>query len=341
VYSLGLAGEKLYVGGEFTNVNNNGTVLNTADYIAAYEIGDTIAPVVLSITRADANPTLAAEVDFSVNFSETVTGVDISDFLLTTSGISGASIDGIVGSGSAYVVSVNTGSGSGTIRLDVVDDDSIVDAAFNPLGGTGTGNGNFTSGEFYTVPQILSLSLNSTAANDGWVLESSENSNSGGTLNDQANTFHLGDDKTNKQSVGVLHFDTSSLPDTAVVTSVVLKIQRQGLEGTDPFTTHGDLLVDIQEPYFGTTAELEVGDFEAIPGLSAVSRFDATPVSNWYGAIMDGAGYAYINLAGTTQFRLRFALDDNDDRYADYMKFYSGKAAEVNRPQLIVEYYVP
>lgn len=341
VHALRLLGDKLFVGGRFTNVNNNGTVLNTADYIAAYEIGDTIAPTALSITRADANPTLAATVDFTVTFSEDVTGVDLSDFSLTTDGISDANVSGVNGSGSAYVVTVNRGNGYGTIRLDVVDDDSIIDAAFNPLGGPGLGNGNFTSGEVYTVPQILSLSLNSVAANDGWVLESSETSNVGGTLNGTANTFHLGDDKANKQSVGILDFDTSGLPDTAVITSVVLMIEKQGLEGTDPFTTHGDLLVDIQKPYFGGTAGLEVGDFEATPGLSAVSMVDANPVSNWYSAIMDGAGYAYIDLAGTTQFRLRFALDDNDDRDADFMKFYSGKAAAGNRPQLIIEYYIP
>jgi hypothetical protein len=45
VYALGLLGDKLFVGGEFTNVNNNGTVLNTADYIAAYTINETPTPV--------------------------------------------------------------------------------------------------------------------------------------------------------------------------------------------------------------------------------------------------------------------------------------------------------
>ena len=58
---------------------------------------------------------------------------------------------GVNGSGSVYTVTVNTGSGSGTLRLDVTDDDSIVDMAGNPLGGTGTGNGNFTGGETYDV----------------------------------------------------------------------------------------------------------------------------------------------------------------------------------------------
>jgi hypothetical protein len=38
---------------------------------------------------------------------------------------------------------------------------------------------------------------------------------------------------------------------------------------------------------------------------------------------------------------LRFSLDDNNDAGADVIKFYSGEAAASNRPQLIVQYYVP
>jgi hypothetical protein len=89
-------------------------------------------------------------VHFIITFSEPVTGVDSTDFSLTTTGtISGAPISGVSGSGMIYTVTVNTGSGSGTIRLDVSDDDSIVDMASNPLGGVGTGNRDFTSGEAY------------------------------------------------------------------------------------------------------------------------------------------------------------------------------------------------
>jgi hypothetical protein len=46
---------------------------------------------------------------------------------------------------------VNTGSANGTIRLDVVDNNTIVDAANNPLGGVNVGDGDFTGGETYTV----------------------------------------------------------------------------------------------------------------------------------------------------------------------------------------------
>jgi len=111
----------------------------------------TDVPLVVSVTRAGANPTDAGSVSFTVVFSEIVTGVDLSDFSLTTSGISGASITDVSGSGSVYTVTVNTGSGAGTIRLDVVDDDSIKDVENNPLGGAGAANGNFTDGEVYII----------------------------------------------------------------------------------------------------------------------------------------------------------------------------------------------
>jgi len=63
----------------------------------------------------------------------------------------GASITEVSGGTKTYTVIVNTGSGIGVIRLNVVDNDSIMDLAFNPLGGAGAGNGNFSDGETYYV----------------------------------------------------------------------------------------------------------------------------------------------------------------------------------------------
>ncbi len=111
---------------------------------------DTTAPTVSSIVRASEDPTDAASVDFTVTFSESVTNVDITDFTLNTT-IPDASITGVTGSGTSYIVSVNTGSVSGDLRLDVVDDDTILDEVGNMLGGTGASNGDFTSGETYTI----------------------------------------------------------------------------------------------------------------------------------------------------------------------------------------------
>src|SRR6185436_18326138 len=87
-------------------------------------------PTVSSVTRADPNPAAALAVHFTVTFSEAVSGVNTTapfdDFALSTNGVTGASITSVSGSGDTYSVTVNTGTGEGTIRLDVVDDDSIV-----------------------------------------------------------------------------------------------------------------------------------------------------------------------------------------------------------------------
>ena len=120
-------------------------------------------PVVSSITRANPNPTNAASVNFTVTFSAAVTGVDVSDFSLTATGLTGAAVTGVSGSGNTYSVSVSTGSGDGTLRLDVVDDDSIIDLLLNPLGGTGVGNGDFSTGPEYTINR-------ETQASDGGVI---------------------------------------------------------------------------------------------------------------------------------------------------------------------------
>jgi hypothetical protein len=181
----------------------------------------------------------------------------------------------------------------------------------------------------------------SVATMDGWVLESTETSDLGGTKNNATTTFNVGDDAANKQYRAILHFDTSGLPNNAVITSVTLKINEQGLVGTDPFSTLGNLMVDIRKPFFGANYLLALNDFEAPASMTAVGTFDVTPVNDWFSAVLDSSSFPYINLAGSTQFRLAFALDDNNNFVADYIMFYSGNALAAVRPQLIVSYYVP
>jgi hypothetical protein len=62
-------------------------------------------------------------------------------------------------------------------------------------------------------------------------------------------------------------------------------------------------------------------------------------VDNWYSKSFGAANFQYISVDGVTQFRLRFAMDDNNDFGADYLKIYSGNALDTDRPQLVVEYY--
>lgn len=112
-------------------------------------------PTVSSITRLDTNPADAGEVEFAVTFSDPVTGVDVTDFALSTTGVVGAYVDHIhtTADPAVVVVHARTGVGAGTVRLDLVDDDTIITGQGTKLGGLGTANGSFSTGEVYTVVQ--------------------------------------------------------------------------------------------------------------------------------------------------------------------------------------------
>jgi len=109
-------------------------------------------PLVLSINRASFNPATSGDsVSWTVTFSQSVTGVDVGDFALVQSGgVSGATLTSATGSGTSWTVTANTGAGNGSLGLNLVDNDSIINAASLPLGGAGLVNGNFT-GQVYTV----------------------------------------------------------------------------------------------------------------------------------------------------------------------------------------------
>jgi uncharacterized delta-60 repeat protein len=122
-------------------------------------------PAVVSISRANTNPTAATSVKFTVKFSEVVTGVDAADFNLTLTGVTGAKVTAVSGSGTTRTVTVSTGSGNGTLRLNVRDNDTIRDAAGNKLGGTGAGNGNYTVGQRYTIDKTAPKVISSVRVN--------------------------------------------------------------------------------------------------------------------------------------------------------------------------------
>jgi predicted outer membrane repeat protein len=190
--------------------------------------------------------------------------------------------------------------------------------------------------------ESATMTFRSVGVNDGWILESGENTNVGGSRNIIATTFYVGDGAADKQYRSILSFNTTNLPDNAIITNVTIKIRKQAPVGTDPFTILGGLKVDMRKPYFGSTIGLVVGDFQAAAGRTETATFNPTPVNGWYSAVLNSIYRNYVNMKGATQFRLYFTLGDNDDNSADYMKFFSGNYATISaRPTLLIEYYVP
>jgi len=199
----------------------------------------------------------------------------------------------------------------------------------------------FTTGSIVVETEIFG----SNGADDGWILESTEISGVGGTLNKNSTTLRVGDDAANKQYRSVLSFDTPALPEGAVITSVTLKFKYQGKTGTLPFSTHGKLLADMCKGPFRGNPALQLNDFNGgCPSgfyKAKALLYTNTPADNWYSQSLLPEDFQFINLGGVTQFRLRFATDDNNDRGADFLKLYSGNADVANHPQLVIEYYIP
>ncbi len=184
----------------------------------------------------------------------------------------------------------------------------------------------------------------SISAQDGWVLESSETSNTGGTFNNSAVTIMLGDSAAKAQYRGILSFNTGVIPDTATITGVTLKVKQQSIVGTNPITALQGFIADIKNGYFGTVATLETGDFNSPPS-GAYGPFSPASVSGVYSINLTN-GRNFVNKLATngslTQIRLRFKLDDNNDAAANVLFLHSGNAvAAANRPQLVITYIVP
>jgi hypothetical protein len=177
------------------------------------------------------------------------------------------------------------------------------------------------------------------------VLEKGEKLEIGGSLDAASTTLRLGDDTLKKQYRSLLSFGTGiKLPDNALITKVTLKVMKQSIVGGgNPVTLFQGFMVDIMKGPFGTAA-LQASDFQA-PASKSYGPVKVTVSGNWYITDLTIAK-AYINkssmASGITQIRLRFKLDDNDNTVANYLSLYSGNATTAaNRPQLVIQYYVP
>ena len=123
------------------------TSTGTGPYSVSNSYTLVIAPApttVVSVTGLTPSPTAMATVSYQVVFAAAVTGVSAANFAVT--GPAGASVSSVTGAGTTYVVTVNTGTGSGALRLRVV----------NATGVSPTLAGlPFDTGTLYTISRLF------------------------------------------------------------------------------------------------------------------------------------------------------------------------------------------
>ena len=132
---------------------------------------------------------------------------------------------------------------------------------------------------------------------------------------------YLGDSASKQQYIAFFHFDTSSIPDGATITSATISMRRLG-KGGDP-TSLGTITVDIKNGYYGTDDGLSAADFQAASSATGVATLPY-PAANgdWVEGNLNSSGLSNINKTGCTQFKVRFTTDDDNDGTADYLSIY-------------------
>lgn len=188
----------------------------------------------------------------------------------------------------------------------------------------------------------VTATFQSVAAQDGWVLETSETSGIGGSVNTSNTNTCLGDNATRRQYRSILSFNTGAkLPDNAIITAITLRVKQRSITGVgNPVSIFQGFVVDIKNGFFGSSGALQVEDFQAT-ATKTYGPFITAPASGgWYNINLTNAKAIINKLSGLTQLKLRFKLDDNNDALPNYLCIYSGDAATYS-PRLNITYYIP
>jgi hypothetical protein len=197
-----------------------------------------------------------------------------------------------------------------------------------------------TSGQAATTQTFVSV-----GSLDGRVTEFPETSNTGAFAFPNETNFEAlraGDYDFDLQHKSILSFDTSSIPDGATIVSATLRLRRGTVVDTNPFTTHGTCFIDVKGGAgFGGSTSLATGDFQAAADATEVGSLSNAPSDgDWSSGALEATGLAFIDKTGTTQFRIYFSRDDDDDGASDYIGWHSGDDAVAgNRPVLEIVYH--
>ena len=125
----------------------------------------------------------------------------------------------------------------------------------------------------------------------------------------------------------------------------MLKLARGAHTGSNPFNWGGTCNIDLADPYFYTTEQLQAEDWHAPATLAGVATFPSAPmdpneVDYMTSGRFSAEGRMNINVNGLTQFRVYFTTRSNNNGVSDYLGFYSAEAVETRKPKLLIEYSI-
>lgn len=225
-------------------------------------------------------------------------------------------------------------SGGVTLRASATVSAYGVDAA---------GNASAVQARAYTVTSTApeqTATFVSIGTEDGYAQTGTATGTTGSTFS-AGSSVYVGENLDRAQR-GVLSFNTSSLPDGAVVTGVELRMYYSQTPFGTAWTTLGSLVADVRNGCLGTGCALAASDWEAAASASGVITFarpSTTAIGTQVAGTMASGGLAHVNRTGTTQLRIRFTTHRDADGMSDYLVFAGGDfTTAAYRPVLVVRY---
>ena len=197
-------------------------------------------------------------------------------------------------------------------------------------------------------PKLLAWNLmgyrlfTSDNTSNNWTQECSGSSGKDCSDNTNGTMLLVGKGLRDREYRSFLEFNTSGLPDNAIITSVKLKVKAMSAVGINPLNNQHDLMVDICTLPVDKTIRYQMLNFRV--GLTCnnnLGGFGKTPNSGRYIADFSPGAFQSVNLTGVTRFRLRISELENIDAARAYLMLDSGGVGYPNSPILLVRYTIP
>jgi hypothetical protein len=205
-----------------------------------------------------------------------------------------------------------------------------------------TGGGVSSDRATYTIQWAESFA--SDGARDGVVVESAEGTLQGGSVYpSRTDAFGLavGDDGANRRGVTFVSFDTSALPDNAVIDAA--EVHLNSSESAGAIGSFLPLYLDVKTGAFGPTPALEAADFRApatVARTASLAQFQPGAGTQELVLAFDANGTSAVNRAGLTQCRIYFLAGTDRDHRIDGIGFCPGEHAQAAlRPELVLRYH--
>jgi len=151
----------------------------------------------------------------------------------------------------------------------------------------------------------------------------------------------IGNKSQSGEVSSILSFNTSNLPDNAIVTHARLFLTRASQSGQNPILTYGadKISVDIKSGHFGNSNDVELTDFNDSADAVNIACLIGTAENNEYKIrfeMSDTNSLRFINTTGITQFRIY--VSSFDSLAGNMLNFYGYDTTGTNRPVLDIKY---